>query len=165
MSYPRTIRNFNAFVDGISYFGKVSEGKLPDLKIKTAAHRGAGMDGELAIDMGMEALQSSLTFDEWNPAVVKQLGKRTRFVLRPAAMGEDDFVADAWIFTCGGRVTTNEFDALKPGDPSKLKAMLEVDFFRAELNGEELFKIDIENGVRIIGGEDQLASMRSAMGL
>lgn len=31
MAYPRTIRNYNAFVDGVSYAGRVAEAKLPEL--------------------------------------------------------------------------------------------------------------------------------------
>jgi phage tail tube protein FII len=33
MAYPKQIRNFNAFVDGVNYFGRATEGKLPDLKL------------------------------------------------------------------------------------------------------------------------------------
>ena len=47
MAYPRFIRNFNVFIDGVSYFGRAVEAKLPDVKVATSAHRGAGMDGPI----------------------------------------------------------------------------------------------------------------------
>jgi len=165
MSYPRTIRNYNAFLDGISYFGKTSKAKLPALKIKTAAFRGAGMDAEVAQDQGMEAFQAELTFKEFLPEVIKKFGRKERLVLRPAAQGEDDFTADAWVFTLGGRLTTNEFDDLDPGNQSDMKIMMDVDYYRIEKNGEELVLIDVENGKRVIGGFDQLADIRAAMGV
>lgn len=165
MSYPRKIRNFNAFLDGISYFGIVSAGKLPALKIKTAAHRGSGMDAEMGVDMGMEAMKSELTFDEFRPEVIKKFGRKERIVMRPAAMGEDDFEADTNIFTIGGRIIENNFDDLGAGSDSKLMIVMDVDFYQIEQNGETLVKIDVENGVRIIGGFDQLASIRQAMGI
>ncbi|SEQ60090.1 hypothetical protein SAMN05428995_105260 [Loktanella sp. DSM 29012] len=165
MSFPRTIRNYNAFLDGVSYMGLVSTGKLPALKIKTAAHRGAGMDAETAVDMGMEAMTTELTFDEWSDAPIRLFGSKNRIVLRPAAMGEDDFAADTFIFAMGGRITDVNWDDLKAGTESKMKAMMDVDFFSIEKNGQQLVKIDVENGVRVIDGVDQLAGIRTAMGL
>ncbi len=165
MAYPRKIRNYNAFVDGIGYFGIVTEGSLPEVKLKTEAHRGAGMDGPVAQDMGTEALQSSLTFAEWKPEILKMIGTRQRFVMRPAAMGEDDFVANTYIATMGGRITSNDVgNALKPGEDAPMKVMMEVDYYRLEKDGDVLFEIDVRNGKRTVGGVDQMADMRRAMG-
>lgn len=165
MSFPRQIRNFNAFVDGISYFGRVTEGKLPDPKINTAAFRGAGMDAPAGVDMGMEAMQAELTFAEYSPAILKMTGTLQRIVFRPAAMGEGSFEADIIIATCGGLVSAQEFGALKPGENSTVKMIIDLRYYRFELNGEELWEIDVEAGKRIIGGVDQLAGIRRAMGL
>ncbi|WP_456386423.1 phage major tail tube protein [Profundibacter sp.] len=165
MAYPRTIRNFNVFIDGVSYFGRATEGKIPDLKISTSAHRGAGMDAPVGIDTGMEAMSAEVTMAEWDPALLKKIGKIERFVFRPAAKSEEDFSADTYIATIGGLLVTNEFGGLKPGDPATLKLSIDVREYRFEQNGEVLFDIDIQNGKRIIGGVDQLAEMRNAMGL
>lgn len=165
MQYPRTIRNFNAFVDGVSYAGRVLEGKIPEIKIQTANHRGGGMDGSVAVDMGTEAMQAELTLAEWPPELIKMVGTRQRIVLRPGAMGEDDFSADSFVATIGGRWTVVNFSDLKPGSDTPLKLTLEVDYYRMQHNGEELFEIDIQAGKRVIGGVDQLAGIRSAMGM
>ena len=45
MGYPRTIRNFNAFLDGVSYMGLVSTAKLPALKIKAGFFDSEWFDG------------------------------------------------------------------------------------------------------------------------
>lgn len=63
--------------------------------MQTASHRGGGMDGSVAIDMGMEAMQAELTLAEWPPEPIKMFGTRQRMTLRPGAMGEHDFSADA----------------------------------------------------------------------
>lgn len=164
MQYPRTIRNFNAFVDGVSYAGKVLEGKLPELKLQLANHRGAGMDAPIAIDMGMEAMKTELTLAEWPPELIKMFGTRQRMTLRPGAMGEHDFTADSYVATLGGRWTVTNFADLKPGSDAPLKLTLDVDYFRMVKDGDTLFEIDVEAGKRIIGGVDQLAGMRAAMG-
>ena len=164
MQYPRTIRNFNAFIDGVSYAGLATEGKLPELKLQTASHRGGGMDGAMAIDMGMEAMQAELTLIEWASDPIKMFGTRQRMTLRPGAMGEHDFTADSFVCTLGGRWSVTSFADLKPGSDVPLKLTLEADYFRMLKDGDELFEIDVEAGKRIIGGVDQLAAMRNAMG-
>jgi P2 family phage contractile tail tube protein len=165
MQYPRKIRNFSSFIDGVGYAGKVTEGSLPELKIKTEAHRGGGMDGSIAQDMGMEGLQAAITLAEWPPELIKMFGTRQRMTFRPASMGEDDFSAEAYVSTMGGRFTVTNFGDLKPGGDTPLKLTLEVDYFRMVLDGDVLFEIDVEAGKRIIGGVDQLAEIRAAMGI
>lgn len=164
MQYPRTIRNFNAFVDGISYAGRVLEAKLPELKLQTASHRSAGMDAPIAVDMGLEAMQAELTLAEWAPELIKMFATRRRMTLRPGAMGEYDVSADAYTGTLGGRWSATGFGDLKPGADVPLKLTLEVDYFRLLKDGEELFEIDVAAGKRIVGGVDQLAALRAAMG-
>ena len=165
MAYPRQIRNFNAFLDGISYFGRTTEAKLPDVKIKTAAHRGAGMDGTIGVDMGLEAMSADVTFAEWRRELLTKVGLTQRMVLRPAQTGEGDFTADTIIATIGGLFTMHEFGGLKPGEASTLKLTCDVRYYRLEMNGAELYEIDLEQGRRIIGGVDQLRDIRRAMGL
>ncbi len=162
--YPRTIRDFIAYVDGVSYAGRVLEAKLPELKLQTANHRAGGMDGTMAIDKGMEAMQAEITLADWPPELIKMFGTRQRMALRPGAMGEHDFSADSYNATIGGRFSAVNFADLKPGSDVPLKVMVEVDYYRLMKDGEELFEIDIEAGKRVIGGVDQLAEIRKAMG-
>jgi len=167
MSMPRTIRNFNVFVDGVSYFGRATEAKLPQPKIQTDAHRGAGMDGPVGIDIGMEGMTAECTFAEWDPVLLKKLGTQQRLVFRPAQLGEDTVAADTIIATVGGLITATETGDLKPGQATgaNLKLAVDVRYYRLEINGVEICEIDIVNAKRRIGGVDQLAEMRRAMGL
>lgn len=165
MALPRIVKNFNAFLDGISYFGLVEEGKLPAVKIQTEAHRGAGMDGPVGLDMGTEGMTAELTFSEWLPAVVKKLGRQERLVIRPAMANPSDFGATTVIATMSGLITVAEPDALKPGTGSKMKLTMDLRAYKLEIGGETLVEIDFVNAIRRIGGVDQLAEIRRAMGL
>lgn len=165
MALPRIIKNFNAFLDGTSYFGLVEEGKLPAVKIQTEAHRGAGMDGPVGLDVGMEGMTAELTFSEWLPAVIGKLGRQERLVLRPAKGSATDFSAAPVIATMTGLITTSEPDALKPGTGSKMKMTMDLRSYRLEIDGETVLNIDLVNAVREIGGVDQLAELRRAMGI
>lgn len=165
MALPRIIKNFNAFWDGISYFGLAEQAKLPAVKIQTEAHRGAGMDGPVGQDVGMEGMSSEITFSEWVPAVLGKLGRQERFVLRPAKASATDFSASPIIATLSGLITTSEPEDLKSGTVSKLKMMMDVRAYRLEMDGAVVFDIDLVNGKRVIGGTDQLAELRRAMGI
>jgi P2 family phage contractile tail tube protein len=164
MALPRVIRNFNAFVDGISYFGIALEAKLPQLKVMTEAHRGAGMDGPVGIDMGIEGMTSEITLGEWKPELLAKTGTQQRFVLRPAAAGDAGDV-DTIIATIGGLITAAEQGDLKPGTNATLKLMMDVRTYRLEINGTVIHDVDLVNGRRVIGGVDQLADIRRAMGV
>lgn len=165
MALPRLIKNFNAFHDGISYFGLVIEAKLPAVKIQTEAHRGAGMDGAVGQDVGMEGMTAEMTFAEWSAPILKTLGKKDRFVLRPAMSSASDFSASTIIATLSGLITTSEPGDLKPGTNATLKISMDVQAYKLEVNGEVIFDIDLVNAKRVIGGVDQLAEIRRAMGI
>lgn len=163
--YPRIIRNFNVFIDGVSYFGRALEAKLPDVKIATAAHRGAGMDGPVGVDMGLEAMSAEVSMAEWDPVLLKKFGTLQRLVFRPAALSDDVAEATPIIATVGGLITAHELPNVKPGENSVLKLTVDVRTYRLEVGGDEVWNIDLVNAKRVVGGVDQLASIRKAMGL
>ncbi len=165
MALPRTIKNFNAFWDGVSYFGLAESAKLPAVKIQAEAHRGAGMDGPVGQDVGMEAMAAEITFSEWSSAILGKLGRQSRFVLRPAMSSATDFSARPIIATLSGLITASEPEDLKPGTVAKLKMVMDVRAYKLELDGATVFDIDLVNGKRIIGGVDQLDELRRAMGI
>ena len=165
MSLPKFIRNFNLFADGRSYMGRAMLVKLPQPKIMTEAHRGAGMDAPVGIDMGMEGMSAEFTIADWPPELMAMLGTIQRFVCRPAALPEGGGVAVTNIFSMGGLITSPEVDDIKPGGNSQLKMMMDVRTLKFEQDGRVLYDIDIPNGKRVIDGVDQLAGIRRAMGL
>ncbi|WP_410541965.1 phage major tail tube protein [Wolbachia endosymbiont (group A) of Portevinia maculata] len=63
---PKILKNFNVFVDGRGYAGKIDEITLPKLTIKTEEYRAGGMDIPINIDMGMEKLEADFTFAEYD---------------------------------------------------------------------------------------------------
>lgn len=165
MALPKFIRNFNLFADGRSYMGRATLVKLPALKIMTEAHRGAGMDAPVGIDMGMEGMTAEYTIAEWSPDLIAMLGTQQRFVARPAAQDELGGEAVAYIVSMGGLITAPEFDDVKPGANSNLKITQDIRTYKLEADNRVLVDIDIPNGKRLVNGVDQLAGLRRAMGV
>jgi Bacteriophage tail tube protein len=70
-----------------------------------------------------------------------------------------------YVATLGGGWLSTNFGDLKPANDTPFKLSLSVDYFRLNLNGEELFEIDIQAGKHVVGGVDQVADLRRAMGI
>ena len=88
---PKILKNFNLFVDGRGYAGRVDEITLPKLTIKTEEFQGAGMSAPVEIDLGMEKLEMDMTFSEYDPELFKLFGltngSEVAFTIRGALEG------------------------------------------------------------------------------
>lgn len=71
---PQMLSNTNLFVDGVSFAGDVPSLTLPKLTVKTEAHRGGGMAGEIEMDMGLEKLEASWTSTGVRREMMKYFG-------------------------------------------------------------------------------------------
>jgi hypothetical protein len=163
---PRVLRNFSAFVNGLGYLGRVTECELPDLKVKTEDHRGAGMDAPVEIDMGMEVLTAKLTFAEYIPDVMKQfgnLGSETRIQIR-GALQRDKEIAVPCVVEFNGGFKTATMGTWKTGDIAMFEAEASIRYYKLTIGTDVIYEIDVDNGIRNIGGVDVLASIRAAIG-
>jgi P2 family phage contractile tail tube protein len=169
MSLPQLLKNFNVFADGINYAGKADEVTPPKLTTKTEEFRAGGMDAPVEIDMGMEKIELSISMAEYNAQLCKLYGlvsdSPKLFVLRGALQrqGED---AVAVAITARGTVKERDPGTWKAGDkPASMKFTVACTYYKEEIAGEVVTEIDVENMIRIIGGVDQMASLRAALGI
>lgn len=168
MALPRQIKNYNLFVNGVSYAGKVTEATIPAIKIKTEEHRAGGMDAPVDIDMGMEKLTGKFTLTDYNVDLVKRLGALavdTPIVFRQAIQAQGEATAQAVSVKLTGALTSREVGTLKAGDTVPVNFEFTANTYVETINGEEVVNIDVINMKRVIGGTDQLASMRAALGM
>lgn len=164
---PKILKNFNAFVDGRGYAGRVDEITLPKLTIKTEEHRAGGMDVPVEIDMGMEKLEAELTFAEYDVELFRLFGlidgNAVSLTLRGAIQADGE--AEPIIVNLRGSFREVDAGTWKAGDKATLKCMIAVRYYRLTINGDSVIEIDAENMIRIIGGEDQMATIRQAIGI
>ena len=168
MALPKILRNYSLYVDGIGYAGKVTEAKPPTLTVKTEEFRAGGMDAPAEIDMGMEALNMSFTLAEYDPAVLRQFGLLDQNAVQVALRGAmvDNGTAATSIVVNG----TGHFKEFDPtdfvaGDNTEAQFNMGLRYYKMTIGGDVIHEIDVENMVRIINGEDQLASIRTAIGI
>lgn len=166
MSFPRHIRDFNAFLDGFGYMGIAQKATLPEVKISTTRFRGAGMEGSAAIDMGLDDMMADISFAEFVPRLFDLLGTHVTMTLRPGERAREDGASRPYIFTMDGLITAPTFDGLESGKESMMKVRMEVDRLRVSVDGVAKWDLSNRAGApRLVNGVDQLAGIRAAMGL
>ncbi len=163
---PTKLKAFALFVDG-RRIAQIKELTLPKITIKTEEFRPGGADVPVKVDMGMEALASEFTFEEYDRELLKLAGILPGGDTPVVARGslEGPLGVRAIIATLRGMFSEVDPGSWKAGDDSLLKLKHDARYYRYEDDGQELIEIDIENSIRKIGGTDQLASRRTALGI
>ena len=159
--------NTNLFVDGINFKGDVPSLSLPKLVVKTDEYRGGGMAGPVEMDMGLEKMEASFTTNGVRREAMKFWAVRSnrlqrglsRFVQR--AKGQTTAV----VATLRGMLKELDPGDWKPGDKAEFKYSIAVSYYKLEIAGRLIYEIDMVASIRVIDGVDQLASMRSDLGL
>lgn len=168
MALPRKLKNFNLLLDGESYAGVAREVVLPKLARKTEEFRAAGMNGPVAADMGLEALNMEFTVG-MDVRVYRQFGiskvdgALIRFV--GAWQREDSDQVTAVEVVARGRYTELDPGTAKAGEDAPLKVMANLSYYKLTVDGQVEIEIDLMNFVEVVGGVDRLEEQRNALGL
>ncbi|QIL44641.1 phage major tail tube protein [Acidovorax sp. HDW3] len=169
MGLPRSLKNFATFIDGNNYVGEMPEVGLPKLTRKMEKYRAGGMNGEVQLDFGMEAIEAELTaagymkdlFTTWG--TMRHDGVLLRFA--GALQGDDSEGVDALEVVMRGRFTEIDAGKAKAGDKTEIKYKAAVSYYKLSINGEVLLEIDPVNFIEVVGGIDRLAQVRAALGI
>lgn len=69
------------------------------------------------------------------------------------------------IATMRGMLKELDMGDWKPGDKAENKYAMALQYYKWEVDGRVMYEIDMVNCVRVIDGVDQMADVRSAIGL
>ncbi len=167
--YPKILKNFTAYVDGIGYAGRIEEVELPKLAVKTEEYQGGGMAAPVEIDMGtMDKLEATLTFAEYDPDLYKQwglIGKEIGMTLRGAIQQPGPAAATPYVVELRGKFRELDSGSWKAGEKAQLKATIAARYYKLSIDGTAVIEIDPVNMKRVVGDTDQLADQRQALGL
>ncbi len=163
----KILKNFNLFVDGRGYAGRIDELTPPKLTIKTEEFRGGGMDAPISIDMGMEKLECSFSLMEYDPDILTQFGvvsgNSVQLTLRGALTDETTTIP--MTINLHGMYTEVDMGKFKAGDRGMMTCNVACRYYKLEINSKPVVEIDVDNMVRKINGTDQLTEVRSALGI
>jgi len=162
---PKILKNFNLFVDGVGYAGRVDELTLPKLTIKTEEYQGAGMSAPIEIDMGMEKIEMDMTFSEYDSNLFKLFGltngSEVAFTIRGAMQGTGE--AESVVINARGYFKEMDCDTWKPAEKATLKCSVACNYYKLTIDRIELIEIDPINMIRNVNGSDQLSAMREIL--
>lgn len=162
---PRQVKAFNLYFDGNSYAGRCDSLTLPTITMLMEEHRAGGMDAPKKLELGMEAMTATIILSDYDPAIISLIGVDNVPLTARGALQAQGKAAEAVVINMRGMLGTTEFSEWKPGTKSTKTLTFELDYFRYRQVDVELMEIDIINMVRRIGGVDQLATQRNAIGL
>lgn len=169
MALPKKLKNFNLFVNGVSYAGVVPEVTLPKLTRKTEDYQAGGMQGPVKSHLGMEGLELQWTMAGFDAETFAQWGVTTTagMLLRFAgALQQDDTGAiTALEVVVRGYHTEMDPGTAKAGDKTEVKITSALSYYKVSMNGVPVIEIDLVNMVNVVGGEDLATAERLAIGL
>ncbi|ALI04576.1 phage major tail tube protein [Pseudomonas sp. FW306-02-F02-AA] len=165
---PQTLFNTNLFVDGVSFAGDVPSLTLPKLTTKTDEYRAGGMAGAIEMDQGLEKMEASFVTKGVRRESLKHAGladgSAFNATFRAAFKGQKGAIT-AVVATLRGRLKEVDLGDWKAGDPAEIKHAIAVAYYKLEIDGRLMYEVDMVAGVQVIDGKDQLAEVRSALGL
>jgi P2 family phage contractile tail tube protein len=127
------------------------------------------MDVPIAIDMGMEKLETDMTFSDYDSEIFKLFGiisgNLVALTLRGALQEPDKTDAIPVVLHLRGTIRELDFGTWKAAEKATLKMAMDLRAYKLTYNNADVIEIDAENMIRKIDGTDQLASFRTALGL
>ena len=169
MGMPRTLKDMMLFNEGLAYLGDAKTVSLPTLSRKMEGYRGAGMSGELQMDMGMEGMELSFTCGGPVRQVLRQWGTPTvdGVYLRFAGNYQSDDTAaiDHVEVIVRGRHSEIEMGDQETGEPSEFNVTVALAYYKLVWNGRTELELDPINMVEIVDGIDRLAERRALLGI
>ncbi|WP_280565126.1 phage major tail tube protein [Chromohalobacter sp. 48-RD10] len=168
MAARNIIKQMTVSVDGRGYAGQVMEYTPPVLTLSTEDHRAGGMDAPIALDMGMEPLESSFVLRSYDREILRQFGvsegNNVPFVGR-GAMQSYDGTWRRTVHTMRGKITSLDRGTWQAGQVASMTVTMRLDYYKEEHDGVLVHEIDIENMIRTVDGVDLLADLRTALGV
>lgn len=168
MAARDVLKNLNLFVDGRGQAGQLESYTPPKMSLKLDEFRGGGMDASIEIEQGMEKLEAEYTLIGYDRDVLSLFGLRNGATIPLVVRGvleSFDGTTTPVAHYMRGRVKMQDAGEWKPGEKAPLKSTMAVTYYKLVHGDRVIHEIDVENMIRIIDGEDQMAAQRAALGL
>lgn len=167
MATRKILKNFNLFLDGTGYLGKVEEVTLPNMAWKTEEFQGGGMIAPLSVKMGLEKLTCSFVIKSFESNIKSALGGPTNKDLGLTVRGavEDNNNTVPIRVEMRGIITGIETASLKVGEAPGLTGNMDLNYIKFMENSKVIYEIDVPNHIFKLNGVDHLAQERKALGV
>ncbi|MCH7306600.1 phage major tail tube protein [Acinetobacter sp. NIPH 1852] len=166
---PRTLKNFNVFVNTHSWAGVAESITIPKITKKTDDYRGAGMIGDVALAMGYEKLESEVTYAGFDIKQYRQLGVCGTSDLPIRYVGiyerQDNCTNQNVEIYMRGQALELDPGTTKNGDRTEITMTYNHTYYRMEVDGVVEVELDLINGIERFGDSDIAQEIRELLGL
>lgn len=166
---PRTLKNFNVFVDTHSWAGVAESVTIPKITKKTDDYRGAGMIGDIALSMGYEKLEGEVVYAGFDVKQYRQLAVCGTSDLPVRFVGlyerqDNCTTQNIEIYMRGQALELDPGDS-KNGERTEIKMSYNFTYYRMEVDGVVQVELDFINGIERFGDSDIAEQIRELLGL
>lgn len=166
---PRTLKNFNVFVDTHSWAGVAESVTIPKITKKTEDYRGAGMIGDVALALGYEKLEGEVVYAGFDVKQYRQLGVCGTSDLPVRYVGfyerqDNCTMQNVEIYTRGQAIELDPGDS-KNGEKTEIKMAYNYTYYRLEVDGVVEVELDFINSIERFGSTDFAKSIKRMLGL
>lgn len=151
------LRGKNVFVQGVGFIGKVGDIELPEVTFKQADVNGQDVDTGL-----LDKLEGKITIYEFNEilfeAVEKRLNDTATFVIKASVVNSG--VETSIYVEIGAWVKKQGFELKNAAENAGVTLELNIQTYRLEIDGKEVYNIDIPNNICKINGSDKYDTLR-----
>lgn len=168
MGLPHILKNFDTFVDGSNFIGKIPEVALGKIAEKVEAYRGGGMLGEVDVAMGLDKLEVEIKAGGPVRELISHFGKVGvgATVFRFVGAYQEDVAGgvQAGELVVRGRMPEIDPGTAKIGEKSEWSHKLTASYVKWTLGGVKLVELDWMNAIFVVDGVDRYAEIRAALG-
>lgn len=166
---PAVLKNFNVRIDSDSHAGTAKTIGLPELVKKIEDYRGAGMIGDVGLDLGFEKMEATINYTGVDKRHISQLmycGVDALPIRFLGAYERQDtcthVVRDVYM---RGSVTNLPLGEMELGNINEQELTYGVTYLKVVDDGATLLEVDFVNGVYIVGGKDMTSEINTRLGL
>lgn len=165
------ISNANLYLDGVSFLGRASEVKLPEIKAKMLDVNALGMFSSIQVPVGLDKLEATLTMnglyddmvavaaDPFTSVLIMVRGTIEKFE-GPGRTSQVPVVCHLQ-----GTFSTNPMGSFKPHEKSDLQYQMSITACKCEIDGAVVYDIDVFANKFTVDGSDVLETYRANLGL
>lgn len=162
---PRGIlRDCMLWADRESKLGQIGDMTIPVIEAKREGMRNAGMIKERQVQLGYNALELNFKMPGLDPQILKlhgiKIGVENPFLITGALVDEDGTTHSA-VISIRAKLFKVDHGSWKPGDLAENDIGVDVNYYKLEIDGEEIFEID--DFEFKVGGVSQNGDIRNAL--
>ena len=154
---PGKMKRVNLFVSGLGLLGLVKNVKLPSVKTKKDVINGIHVDSGL-----LEPMEFECELTDFNADMLKEAAKMSKASFKVKGNYLKNNTNAKFTATLGGSLDV-DVDSFEDGKEFAQKVKMYVNVYNLNLDGEEIYDIDLQNVIAKIGGKDIYEATRSAV--